>query len=81
MCLMFVYRRLGVLVQPGNRVRFVRACVRAKLRVPAGRCCFRGWAAEAQEMLSGDVAWRGVACPSLAVAKQGSCFRALLVNR
>ena len=22
----------------------VRACVRAKLRVPARRCCFRGWA-------------------------------------
>ena len=36
------YRRLGVC----NReiVPFVRACVRAKLRVPARRCCFRRWA-------------------------------------
>ena len=30
---------------------FVRACVRAKLRVPALRCCFRGWAAEARIVL------------------------------
>jgi hypothetical protein len=36
---------------------FVRACVRAcvrcdaKLRVPAGRCCFRGWVAKARIIL------------------------------
>ena len=32
-------------------VPFVGACVRAKLRVPARRCCFRGWAAEARIVL------------------------------
>ena len=39
-----------------------RSCVRAgeaKLCVPARRCCFRGWAAEARKMLRGGV----VACP------------------
>ena len=51
-------RRLGVIVQPGNRIRFVRACVRAKLRVPVRRCCFRGWAAEASKLLRGRVLCR-----------------------
>ena len=30
-----------MLVRLGHRIRFVRACVRAKLREAAGRCCFR----------------------------------------
>ena len=38
----YIYRRLGVLVRLGICIRFVRACVRAKLRVAAGCCCFRG---------------------------------------
>ena len=45
-------------VQPGNRIRFVRACVRAKICGRAGRCCFRGWAAEAPSVLRGGVSWR-----------------------
>ena len=62
-----------MLVQPGNRIRFVRACVRAKLRVAAGRACFRGWVAEARSVLRRGVVQRG-ACPSLRRRKTTPLF-------
>ena len=53
-------QRLGVLVRPGNRIRFVRACVRAKLRVAARRCCFRGGVSKTPTVLRPGL----VSCPS-----------------
>ena len=38
-------------LSPTGKSYSFRACVRAKLRVPAGRCCFRGWAARARKVL------------------------------
>ena len=37
------YRKLEV-ESNWDIVPFVRACLQAKLHVPARRCCFRGWA-------------------------------------
>ena len=46
--MLYHYWSFGVSVRPGNRIRFVCACVRAKLRVAARPFCFRGWVSEAQ---------------------------------
>ena len=54
---------------------FVRACVRAKLRVPARRCCFRGWAISRKES-SG--ARRGVPFPVAVLAVASRRFPSLL---
>ena len=48
---------VGGVSPTGKSFRFVHVCD-AMLHVPAGRCCFRGWAAEAQEILRRVVASR-----------------------
>ena len=50
-------------MSPTGKSYSFRACVRAKLRVPAGRCCFRGWAPGARKVLRvGACACRVPAC-------------------
>ena len=55
---------------------FVRACVRAKLRVPARRCCFRGWAISRKE--SSGAARRRVPFPVVGLAVPSRRFPSLL---
>ena len=66
----YTYRSLGVLVRPGNRIRFVRACVRA-----CERSCV--WPRDDVASVAGLrklAACSAVPCPSFAVAKPLPCF-------
>ena len=64
-----------------NRIRFVCACVRAKLRVPVRRRCFRGWAAGAQKVLRVSRGrGRGRALPSVVWRWPANLCKSLLID-
>ena len=58
--LLYYYRRLGG-KSTGKSFRFVRACERAKLRVPARRCCFPSLGKFSGIRVQGRAARRGAA--------------------